>query len=153
MRVLWAQEPLIHMEGSVIFLAGPTPREDMPCESWRPAALNHLHKCGYRGTVLAPEARDGVWRNNYDAQVEWELEAMGLANVVLFWLCFKFPELPGLTTRTEFGMCMSDKRRMVVGIPDDAERVSYQRWHVKNSDLAFTNALDGACRLAAAWLR
>ena len=166
MNVVYAQESLEQFRElgyrNTIFLAGPTPRASLPLRykvgdaehtkpypSWRPEALGCLREVGFNGTVFVPEALDGTWNENYDAQVEWELEALFGCEVPLFWLGFKFPEMPGLTTRTEFGMVLSQKHYMVVGIPRWAERVSYQRHLTKHrKDYTFSTLL-GACACAA----
>ena len=64
MKVIYAQEPLKKLYSNSIFLAGPTPRaEDV--KSWRPEALKLFQDKQFKGTIFVPEARDGIWKNNY----------------------------------------------------------------------------------------
>src|SRR6185369_16841030 len=86
-----------------IFLAGPSPRgnEDY---NWRPQALEILSKAGFTGNVYIPLPRDGNWLADYDAQVEWELQYLEKASVIIFWVPRDIQNLPGFTTNVEFGM-------------------------------------------------
>ncbi|MCI2422874.1 HIT domain-containing protein [Saccharopolyspora sp. K220] len=75
-NLITAREP-IPADGSSVFLAGPTPRNDA-VESWRPAAIREL-TAQWTGaeplTVLSPESRDGKRAEHYDDQVV--LRALG----------------------------------------------------------------------------
>lgn len=110
-----------------IFLAGPTPRppkgggEKEP--SWRPEAISLLRELGFEGTVFVPEDADGSPRFDYDDQVEWELQALNSATVVVFWIP-RTESMPAFTTNVEYGMFIS-KPNTVVGAPPTAEKMKY----------------------------
>ncbi len=106
-----------------IFLAGPTPREpDVP--SWRPDALRYIEDLGFSGTVFVPEDSDQSWAFNYDDQIEWELQALHSATVILFWVPRDFKHMPAMTTNVEFGL-FAKNRNIVLGTPPHAVRVKY----------------------------
>ena len=127
MHVSYARTTLVKS----IFLAGPSPRsESVP--SWRPEALRLLNELGFKGTVFVPEDEDG-WAKyspeakanfSYDHQVEWELEALHSATVVVFWVPREVETLPGFVTNVEFGLFVS-RRNVVLGFPPDAQKMNY----------------------------
>ena len=102
MRIVFAHEhPKVKRPDS-IFLAGPSPRgkEDY---NWRPEALDLLTELGFSGTVYVPLPRDGEWTDNYDGQIDWELEYLDAAGARVFWIP-RSAELPGFTTNVEYGL-------------------------------------------------
>jgi len=106
-----------------IFLAGPSSR-DASVLSWRPEALDILEDLGFSGTVFVPEDNDKASRlYTYDDQIEWELEALHSATVVVFWVP-RNGDLPGFTTNIEFGM-FATRPNVVLGCPPNAEKVKY----------------------------
>lgn len=106
-----------------IFLAGPTPRAPHVA-SWRPAALAELEAQGFTGTVFVPEDAEASWRFSYDDQVEWELQALHAATVVLFWVPRDLVDMPALTTNVEFGL-FAARRNVVLGAPETAVKMRY----------------------------
>ena len=119
MNISYARTPL----PKSIFLAGPTPR-DADTKSWRPEALRLLREGGFDGTVFVPENSDGSASFTYDGQVEWELQALNSATVILFWVPRAMANMPALTTNIEFGHFIA-RPNTVLGIPPDAERCKY----------------------------
>lgn len=126
MQVVYAQAPLPTACLASIFLAGPTPR-DARTPSWRPEALALLAARGFAGAVFVPEPADGVFRDDYDAQVAWETAALARADAVLFWLPRDLSAMPAFTTNDEWGH-LKDSGRVVFGAPPGAAKVRYQRW-------------------------
>lgn len=125
MRVIHTNESLEVLEGSSVFLAGPTPRSG-DVLSWRPRALE-LIDTGW--TVLVPEARDWVSFGDYQDQVEWEYEALSRADVILFWVPRELQEMPGFTTNVEFGWWLQAKpQACVLGHPNGAPKTRYLDW-------------------------
>ncbi|MBI4142827.1 NUDIX hydrolase [Candidatus Uhrbacteria bacterium] len=139
MQIIYAQEPLPDRVVKTLFLAGPTPRT-AAVRSWRPEALRMLADRGYDGTVLCPEDRAiGGMHGDWDAQLEWERNAMERADCILFWvprdltvtrsilsgesvedaLCF-----PAFTTNIEFGR-WEDSGKVVLGFPPNAPNTRY----------------------------
>lgn len=109
-----------------IFLAGPTPRSPS-VPSWRPDAVMTLELLGFDGTVFVPEDGDGCsTKFNYDDQIEWELQALHSATVIVFWIPRKMDTMPALTTNVEFGL-FAARRNIVLGYPKDAFRMKYLR--------------------------
>ena len=107
-----------------IFLAGPSPR-DPAHPNWRPEALELLEKMGFDGVVFVPLPGDGGdWRHGYDAQIEWELAHLNMADVVVFWVPRHMETLPALTTNVEFGM-LHDSGKVVLGYPEKAPSMRY----------------------------
>lgn len=128
MKVYYACDELPSMEHHYgIFLAGPTPRDD-DVTSWRPEALEILEELDYDGAVFVPERKDGGWHGNYDEQVFWEWEALGVASCVLFWVPRTLDEMPGFTTNVEFGFMMAlYPKRVILGAPEGAMKMNYLR--------------------------
>lgn len=134
MKIIYAHEPLHSNKyddlNNRIFLAGPTPRSS-EVKSWRPTFIKALRKHKFNGTVLIPEASDGVWKNDYIKQVEWELEAIHSSNLVVFWVPRSLPDMPAFTTNVEFGFCIAKTEEcgadfdVMYGRPKNAEKISY----------------------------
>jgi hypothetical protein len=110
-----------------IFLAGPTPRPPkgggVKEPSWRPLAVKILRELGFEGTVFVPEDAGDSPKFDYDDQVEWELQALSSATVVVFWIP-RTETMPAFTTNVEYGMFIS-KPNTVVGAPPEAEKMKY----------------------------
>lgn len=114
-------EPQKSYDKKTIFLAGPSPRTQK-IRDWRDDAFKVFEKAGFDGTLFVPRPEGGNMES-YDGQVEWELYHLEKADVIMFWVPRKFPELKGLTTNVEFGLFM--KKEIVYGRPYDAESVKY----------------------------
>lgn len=118
MNITYARTPL----PKSIFLAGPTPR-DPQTPSWRPKALEYLKET-FSGTVFVPEDSDQSWAFSYDDQVEWELEALHSATVIVFWVPREIEHMPAFTTNVEFGL-FAARRNVVLGSPPGAAKMKY----------------------------
>ena len=145
MNVVYAYEALPSPgELRSIFLAGPTPRSPT-VESWRPEAIRLFSEAGFTGMLLCPEPRDGVFHPEYEAQVEWETQALEVATVILFWIPRDLVTMPGFTTNDEFGYWKSSGK-CVLGTPPGAAKVSYQRWWAKRLGIPqFESLEDTVC--------
>lgn len=121
MKTIYAREDLVP-NGATLFLAGPSPRgDDVP--SWRPEALDVLNLLGFNGNVFVPEPR--TWDDfSYDAQIEWEWDALDVSDVVAFWVPRDLERLPGFTTNVEFGLCVGITP-CVLGYPVGAPKMRY----------------------------
>jgi hypothetical protein len=123
MQVVYALQPL----QKSIFLAGPTPR-DPQTESWRQEALTILEALAilepFDGQVFVPEADDWTAHNNYDAQVNWEWEAIDQSTVVVFWIPRDLVSMPAFTTNVEFGLKIQSGR-VILGHPTNAPKCGY----------------------------
>lgn len=130
MKIVYACQalPPADQPTRAIFLAGPTPREHTPADSWRPRALEILRALGHAGHVFIPEADGGGWHGDYEAQVRWEWSALGRADVIIFWIPRDLEGLPGFTTNIEFGFLAATRPgRLVVGFPEGAPKTRYIR--------------------------
>lgn len=106
-----------------IFLAGPTPRSK-DVKSWRPEAISLFEEFQFDGDLLVPEDSKQSWAFSYDDQIEWELQALHSATVVMFWVPREIQTMPAFTTNVEFGL-FAPRRNVVLGSPDGAEKMKY----------------------------
>jgi|SRR3989344_1151081 len=146
MEIIYAHERPADLSGPSIFLAGPSPRgsED---HNWRPWALDRLSLMGFAGTVYVPLPRDGKWLENYDAQVDWELDHLEAARVIVFWVPRDLVHLPGFTTNVEFGL-FAQSGKCVFGYPKVAVKVRYLHRVAERFNIPIFNDLDATLRCA-----
>lgn len=149
---VYALEPFPSTVTKTIFLAGPTPRNG-GAKSWREDALTLLAELGYDGHVFIPEASDGVWKNDYDGQVEWEEEGLNRADVILFWVprdltgnTYGTP-MPALTTNDEWGF-WKKSGKIVWSSPSWADKTSYQRYYAKKYGIPVGSSLKEGLELS-----
>lgn len=111
-----------------IFLAGPTKRNSEFLYSWRNEACDILRKMGFDGIVYVPEKASGGAFDYLD-QVNWEREALMTADIILFYVPRKLPDMPGFTTNVEYGMYLAKRPDNVEFCsPEDAEKNRYLEW-------------------------
>ncbi|OGZ07461.1 MAG: hypothetical protein A3C93_03155 [Candidatus Lloydbacteria bacterium RIFCSPHIGHO2_02_FULL_54_17] len=146
MHIVYAFENAPEKYTRSIFLAGPTPRDDQT-PSWRPQALRILETSGYDGVVFVPEARDGMWRKDYDGQLEWEDKHLNLADCVLFWVPREIKNMPAFTTNDEWGT-WKYSGKSVFGAPPNAPKTNYQRYYAKKLLVPSAETLEGTAALA-----
>lgn len=128
MNIIYAQTE-INIQGKSIFLAGPTPRDE-DVLSWRPVAIEMFKYFGFDGTLLIPEL-EGGWNREYayKTQIDWELEAMEKADIVLFWIPRDLETMPAFTTNVEFGIWISkDPKKIRIGIPNTAPKCEHIKY-------------------------
>ena len=132
MKVIYAREMLPNafnlVAPNTIFLAGPTPR-DKDTPSWRPEALEILRRLHFTGTVFVPEDKEwGLSNVIYEEQTRWEIKALARSQSIVFWIPRSLPDMPALTTNTEFGLCLAFVvDRIAFGVPATAVKVKYQK--------------------------
>ncbi len=145
LSVLRLMDPLPGPGTAVVYLAGPMPRD--PTEpSWHAEAVQELRAAGLDGVVVDPTPRH-AWPQDADAQVDWELGAMGRADALLFWVPRVLWSMPGLTTNLEWGFwCRSGKA--VLGAPPDAPKMRYLRRYALLSGAPQASSLPETARLA-----
>lgn len=146
MNEVYAHEHPQNSDTPSIFLAGPSPRgnEDY---NWRPEALELLRNLGFQGNVYIPLPRDGNWLSDYDAQVEWELQYLEKASVIIFWVPRDIQNLPGFTTNVEFGMFVKSGK-IVLGYPKEAPKMRYLEYVAKMNDVPISNSLEETIKMA-----
>lgn len=111
-----------------IFLAGPTLRNSKFQNSWRKEAVDILEKLNFDGTVYIPEFSEKI-AFDYMNQVEWERQALINADIIIFYIPRKLPELPGFTTNVEFGMYLAKKPESVLlCCPEGSQKNEYLKW-------------------------
>ena len=126
MNLIFAHEPFPIAGTSSVFLAGPTPRAksgEAPKPSWRQDALILFEKKGYKGDICIPEPREG-WKDDYDGQVDWEIEGRKRSDIILFYVPRELQTLPAFTTNVEFGEDLTTGKALY-GRPDDAPKNKY----------------------------
>lgn len=146
LRTIFATEKFPMDTVKSIFLAGPTPRSS-DVASWRPEALAILENLGYTGDVYIPELRSGLFLHSYDDQIDWELEGLSRADVVLFWIPREITTMPAFTTNVEFGLWIKSKK-CVVGFPPEAEKVRYLEYLCNTEEVPVHNSLHDTLQYA-----
>lgn len=131
MNINYSNEPIrssLTAEHSV-FLAGPTLRNEPFEKSWRKYACDKLKELGYKGLVYVPEFETGTMKPDLTEQAGWERKGLTNADIILFYIPRKIPELAGYTTNVEFGMWLAKKPdNCMLCIPEWAEKVNYLKW-------------------------
>lgn len=112
-----------------IFLAGPTPR-DNETKSWRNEALDILNSLGWDGNVYVPESNTGKFGDSFTTDkkeiVDWELEHLENATVIVFWVPRELSKMPAFTTNVEFGYHIKGcGYKCVYGRPDNSPKNFY----------------------------
>lgn len=143
MKVITPKDKFPSSYKSAIFLAGPTPRDDK-AKSWRPEALEELKKQGYDGIVFIPET--DFTKQDYIDQVEWEDEALNLADCIVFWVPRSI-DMPAFTTNVEYGEWMKSGK-CVLGYPEDAQKMRYLETKAKDHFVPSSNTLKGTIKNA-----
>jgi len=134
MEIIYALEQIPYKLTKSIFLAGPIPR-DKETKSWRPDAIQILQDIGFEnGTIFNPETRNGKWHGDHEKQIEWEENALNLADIILFWIPRNLKTLHGLSTNIEWGR-WENSGKVVVGWPEDAERMNYIGHYAKKFNI------------------
>lgn len=139
MQVVYARQPFPTKTTKSIFLAGPTPRSSL-VPSWRPQAVEMLRAMGYDGDVYVPEDASGSPQFDYMNQVEWENEGLERADCIVFWIPRALATMPALTTNDEWGF-WKNSGKVVLGTPEGAERVRYQRYYAEKLKVPLADTL------------
>ena len=139
MKIIYAHQNIPENIHPSIFLAGPTPR-DNSVKSWRPEAIEILISLGFDGTVLIPEAEDGVWKNEYDNKIEWEWSGLRAASCIAFWVPRDLATMPAFTTNIEWGKWY-ESGKVVLGYPDNTPKMSYFKYCAENNNISYSNNL------------
>lgn len=143
---VYAHDPFPTKITKTLFLAGPSPRGNSSVKSWRGEAMAILQRLGFNGHVFIPEASDGVWKKDYDGQVEWEEEGLHRSDLVVFWVP-RSSDLPGLTTNIEWGRWY-ESGKVIWGSPDDAAHTSYPKYYAKKLKIQQATTLEDTLKLA-----
>lgn len=153
MNIIFSNQPIPNSLKKSIFLAGPSPRyyigSVIRTDTWRHRAIDILDQLGYDGVVFVPLPDyaffKGIASNetiDYMNQVEWEEQAMNMADQLFFYV-ERTEENIGLTTNIEFGK-YCDSGKVVYCRPKDALKVRYfdNIWHKKDKTV-FTDMKEG----------
>lgn len=128
-----------------IFLAGPCPRGPAASSwksTWHAEAVRLLEQAGFDGHVFIPLPFVG----DYLDGIAWEDHFLNLADVILFWVPRKLPDMPGFTTNIEFGEWMKSGK-VVLGYPEDAEKMRYLDAKAQSFKVPVTHDLSAALGL------
>lgn len=158
MQVIYTGEEMPQSFTKSIFLAGPSfrPGQEKEMESWRKDAIKILEDIGYDGLIFCPENRDGKFDNNfsYDNQIGWEEKYLNIADCIVFWIPRNLSldnegniKLPAFTTNIEWGAWASSGK-VVLGAPEDAEKMSYLKHYAEELNVPFSDTLTGTLREA-----
>ena len=127
----------------LIFLAGPSPRDDYS-RDWRYEAFDLLEKYGFKGVVYSPTNVTFV-KNDTEylkKQVAWEVGGMECADLVVFWIP-RSEKDPGLTTNIELGTLLPGPTSMYeIGMPDDAIKNDYIKIRLDRKYKEWYNTLE-----------
>lgn len=148
MKLIYAREPLVNIQGKSLFLAGPTPRSS-DITSWRNDAINLLMSKNTELTVLIPEDRNGIWDEsiNFEEQIEWEESALKKSDCILFWIPRDLTTLPGFTTNIEFG-AWKESGKLVLGFPPNTPKMKYLAYYAQKLQIPTSTTLSGAIDLS-----
>jgi len=146
MDIIYTGEEMPQSFTKSIFLAGPTSRnKEVP--SWRPDALKLLEDMGFDGTVFVPEDANGEVHLDYDHQIEWEEKHLNAADCIVFWIprdlspdSEGFPKRAAFTTNIEWGT-WADSGKVVLGAPEDAEKMAYIKHYAEEYRVPFAETL------------
>ena len=145
MHVVYASQDAPNTYSKSIFLAGPSPR--VPGRAnWRTEALDTLALLGYDGVVFVPLPEHGDWSHGFDAQREWEIQALNMADQIVFWVPRDLTvvegilEAPALTTNIEWGKYFRTGRA-VLGFPKEAPNTRYLAGDAKDESVPVFHTL------------
>jgi 8-oxo-dGTP pyrophosphatase MutT (NUDIX family) len=141
MEIVYTGEDMPASFANSIFLAGPSlrPGQEKEMESWRKDAIQILEDKGFTGTIFCPEARDQIFKENfdYDNQVDWEEKYLNVADCIVFWVPRDIStnskgdlKLPAFTTNIEFG-AWADSGKIVFGAPPKAAKNNYLKHYAE----------------------
>lgn len=141
MNVIYYDDEIPDQVNKSIFLAGVSVRPNQNLESWRKDALQILDDKGFDGVVFIPEFKDKKAKNifSYDKAIEWEDKYLNMADCILFWVP-RTKDLPGFTTNVEWGRWESSGK-VVLGFPDNAEKVSYLKHYANKYNVEIGDSL------------
>lgn len=146
MEIVYALEKLPTTINKSIFLAGPTPRDESG-KAWRAEAVEALESLGFDGTVYVPEPRDGVWKKDYDAQVEWEELCLNQADCIVFWMPRDLKSMPAFTSNIEWGR-WETSGKLVLGFPKEAEKMTYMNLYAEKLNIPVSDSLSATLQSA-----
>lgn len=129
MNLIFTTQSLDKIDGTSIFLAGPTPRHST-VKSWRPEAVELFKSFGYKGNMIIPEIDWNSGKKFEDLKlahskiIDWEHDGLSLCDMVVFWIPRNMDNMLALTTSIEFGF-MLGSGKIIYGRPDSAPRNEY----------------------------
>lgn len=100
----------------------------------------------FNGYVFIPEFESEVFESegfDYDAQVEWEHNALTSSSTIIFWIPRDMNTMPALTTNDEWGYWKSRRpEKLVLGFPEGTEKVRYQEYWANKLNIPVFNTMD-----------
>lgn len=156
-------QPLPCSDVSSVFLAGPSSDT-----RWRNTAFDALRVGGFRGRIVIPEFRNGIFdKSRFDDGkpstvpgmsrsseriLDWETAGIENSSVLMVWMPYTDFADPrhwtGLSTRSEASRAIGShegRKRLVLGMPDDAFRSGQERYHAHRNGLTIHKTLHATC--------
>lgn len=100
---------------------------------------------GFNGYVFVPEFESEVFESegfDYNAQVEWEHDALTASSLIIFWIPRDMDTMPGLTTNDEWGYWKGHRpQKLVLGFPKGTDKVRYQEYWANKLNIPVFNSM------------
>jgi len=132
-----------------IFLAGPIVRGKE--NDWHENAYKIFEKMlenpiykrfNFDVNLITPKRQIILDDKKLVNQIENEKDAMNKSQLIMFWIPREMNKMIGMSTQFELGYWYSKNyKKLIVGIPKNAEKVRYIKEFMKN-DIQFYNTLD-----------
>lgn len=168
LKAMWA-DPMVqlyndaelpeNMDDKLVFLAGPTSRNQVLHCNWRAQAVSLLRHYGFKGWVFCPEPRGLEIAGDFTERSyihKWESDRLMNATQVAFWIPRKADELLGLNTNLELGIFLGmaianqlDGQKLSVGWPHEAERMGLPNHYMEMARIYRYTTLEKLCQTIA----
>ena len=148
--VVHVMEPLPGPGTTVVYLAGPVPRDPV-APSWHTEAVELFRGEGFTGALVVPRPRGESWPADAESQMAWEAAAQYRADALAFWVPRDMEHLPGLTSNLEWGIWHASGKA-ILGAPIDAPRMGYLRYWARRGGAPIADTLQATVELTLALL-
>lgn len=163
-REVYYDDPPLTKNQLSVFLAGPSSHA-----KWRGDAVKMLREGGFKGTIVIPEFRSGVFdKSRFDdckpstipgmsrsseLIMEWETQGIDNSTVLMVWMPYTGFDDPrqwtGLSTRGESARAIICNRSgLVLGMPSDAFRSGQDRFHAYKKGIPIHTTLESSVNAA-----
>ena len=149
MITIHAGEEIPKNKKFTIFLAGPTPRS-LDVKSWRPDFIKQLWDNGFNGNILTPENREQDSLYDFEKQINWEVNGLETADLIVFWIPRNLETMPAFTTNIEFGNYLNSGK-IVVGFPEGSPNNRYIKKRCEMNEIPLFHNTDRLCSYVCAY--
>jgi hypothetical protein len=143
-RVIYYGESLEDVQHCpCVYLDGPKSTPVGAKMSWRKRLIETFLSKGFTHAIIVPECRDSNYRPPYDTDefFAWEDFVMKMATIVMFWIPRDSKIFPGRNINDRWGM-YKNKQNVIVGMPKEAQDISYQTWYAKANNIPVVHHLE-----------